>query len=95
MLRGARLVFLDELHAHDPGDAMILSRILLALPVNGATLVATEVSDLSSAELFGIDDVVVEVISERVGELVAGRRAQPAAGVAPSGRGRGAARANP
>ena len=38
---GARLVFLDELHAHDPGDAMILSRLLLALPEHGATLVAT------------------------------------------------------
>ena len=38
---GARLVFLDELHAHDPGDAMILSRLLLALPAHGAMLVAT------------------------------------------------------
>ena len=38
---GARLVFLDELHAHDPGDAMILSRLLLALPAHGAILVAT------------------------------------------------------
>ena len=41
VIGGARLVFLDELHAHDPGDAMILSRLLLALPAHGAILVAT------------------------------------------------------
>ena len=41
VLGGARLVLLDELHAHDPGDAMILSRMLLALPEHGASLVAT------------------------------------------------------
>lgn len=41
LLDGAQLLFLDELHAHDPGDAMILSRMLLALPAYGAVLVAT------------------------------------------------------
>lgn len=41
VLDGARLLFLDELHAHDPGDAMILSRMVLALPSHGAILVAT------------------------------------------------------
>lgn len=41
LLEGVRLLFLDELHAHDPGDAMLLSRLLLALPEHGAVLVAT------------------------------------------------------
>jgi cell division protein ZapE len=41
LLEGVRLLFLDELHAHDPGDAMLLSRVLLALPKRGAVLVAT------------------------------------------------------
>ena len=41
LLDGVRLVFLDELHAHDPGDAMLLSRLVRALPRHGATLVAT------------------------------------------------------
>ena len=31
LLDGVRLLFLDELHAHDPGDAMLLSRLVLAL----------------------------------------------------------------
>ena len=53
--------------------------------------VAEEVSDLSRTDLLGVDDVVVDVIAGRVGELLAGRRAQPATSVAPSGRGRGAA----
>ncbi len=41
LLDGVRLLFLDELHAHDPGDAMLLSRLLLALPSSGAVLLAT------------------------------------------------------
>ncbi len=41
LLGGMRLVFLDELHAHDPGDAMLLSRVVRALPAHGALLVAT------------------------------------------------------
>lgn len=41
LLGGVRLLFLDELHAHDPGDAMLLSRLLRALPDRNATLVAT------------------------------------------------------
>lgn len=41
MLAGVRLLFLDELHAHDPGDAMLLSRLVHALPSRGAVLVAT------------------------------------------------------
>ena len=53
--------------------------------------VAEEVSGLSRTDLLGVDDVVDEVISERVGELVAGRRAQPATSVAPSRRRRSTA----
>lgn len=41
LLDGVRLLFLDELHAHDPGDAMLLSRLLRALQEKGAALVAT------------------------------------------------------
>lgn len=41
LLDGVRLLFLDELHAHDPGDAMLLSRLVLALPQRGAVLVTT------------------------------------------------------
>lgn len=41
LLDGVQLLFLDELHAHDPGDAMLLSRLVLALPARGAVLVAT------------------------------------------------------
>jgi cell division protein ZapE len=41
LLDGVRLLFLDELHAHDPGDAMLLSRLVRALPARGAVLVAT------------------------------------------------------
>ena len=41
LLDGVRLLFLDELHAHDPGDAMLLSRLVLALVPRGAVLVAT------------------------------------------------------
>jgi len=38
---GARVLLLDELHAHDPGDVMLLSRFLRALPPRGVRLVAT------------------------------------------------------
>ena len=38
---GATVLLLDELHAHDPGDAMLLSRFLRALPPRGVRLVAT------------------------------------------------------
>ena len=41
LLDGVRLVFVDELHAHDPGDAMLLARLLRALPEHRAALVAT------------------------------------------------------
>lgn len=41
LLADVRLLFLDELHAHDPGDAMLLSRLVRALPARGAVLVAT------------------------------------------------------
>jgi len=41
VLAGVRLLFLDEVHAHDPGDAMLLSRLVHALPSRGAVLVAT------------------------------------------------------
>ncbi len=41
LLDGVRLLVLDELHAHDPGDAMLLSRLVRALPRYGAVLVAT------------------------------------------------------
>lgn len=41
LLEEVRLLFLNELHAHDPGDAMLLSRLLRALPERGATLMAT------------------------------------------------------
>ncbi len=41
VLRDVRLLFLDELHAHDPGDAMLLSRLVGALLRGGAALVAT------------------------------------------------------
>lgn len=41
LLTEVRLLFLDELHAHDPGDAMLLSRLVRALPPRGAVLVAT------------------------------------------------------
>lgn len=41
LLSGVQLLFLDELHAHDPGDAMLLSRLVRALPGRGTVLVAT------------------------------------------------------
>jgi cell division protein ZapE len=41
VLGGARVLFLDELHAHDPGDAMILSRLVREAFARGVTLVAT------------------------------------------------------
>jgi len=41
LLDGVQLLFLDELHAHDPGDAMLLSRLVRALPIRGAVLVTT------------------------------------------------------
>lgn len=41
ILDGVRLLFLDELHAHDPGDAMLLSRLVRGLPQRGCVLVAT------------------------------------------------------
>lgn len=41
VLAGARVLFLDELHAHDPGDAMLLSRLVRALPERGVRLLAT------------------------------------------------------
>lgn len=41
VLGDAHVLFLDELHAHDPGDAMILSRLLREAFARGTTLVAT------------------------------------------------------
>jgi cell division protein ZapE len=41
LLDGVRLVFLDELHAHDPGDAMLLSRLVRAMRQRRTVLVAT------------------------------------------------------
>lgn len=41
LLGDARALFLDELHAHDPGDAMLLSRLVRALPERGVVLLAT------------------------------------------------------
>ena len=41
LLDGAHLLFLDEFHAHDPGDAMLLARLVRALPPRGTTLLAT------------------------------------------------------
>jgi len=38
---GAEVLLLDELHAHDPGDAMLLSRLVRALPERGVRLLAT------------------------------------------------------
>lgn len=41
VLQGARVLLLDELHAHDPGDAMLLSRLIRAMPERGVRLLAT------------------------------------------------------
>ena len=41
MLDGVRVLFLDELHAHDPGDAMILSRLVREVIGRGGLLLAT------------------------------------------------------
>jgi len=41
LLGDSRVLFLDELHAHDPGDAMLLSRLVRALPQRGVRLLAT------------------------------------------------------
>ncbi len=41
VLGAHRLVFFDELHVHDPGDAALLTRLLERLVQRGATLVAT------------------------------------------------------
>lgn len=38
---GSRVVFLDELHAHDPGDAMLLTRVVQATVDAHAVLVTT------------------------------------------------------
>lgn len=35
------MVFLDELHAHDPGDARMLTQVILAVTVAGEPLLAT------------------------------------------------------
>lgn len=35
------VLLLDELHAHEPGDAMLLSRLIRAMPAHGVRLVAT------------------------------------------------------
>jgi len=40
-LGDARVLFLDELHAHDPGDAMILSRLVRAAFARDVVVVAT------------------------------------------------------
>ncbi len=37
----SRLVFFDELHVHDPGDARLLTRLIERLVERGCTLVAT------------------------------------------------------
>ncbi|MEZ0166436.1 cell division protein ZapE [Kineococcus sp. LSe6-4] len=41
LLQGVRLLHLDEFHAHDPGDAMLLARLVRGLAHQGATLLAT------------------------------------------------------
>ncbi|MFE5339495.1 cell division protein ZapE [Isoptericola sp. NPDC056578] len=41
LLDGTRVLFLDELHAHDPGDAMILSRLVREAVGRGIPLLAT------------------------------------------------------
>ncbi|WP_432537569.1 AFG1/ZapE family ATPase [Kineococcus arenarius] len=41
LLDGVDLLYLDEFHAHDPGDAMLLARLVRALPEQRAALVAT------------------------------------------------------
>lgn len=41
LIGDARVVFLDELHAHDPGDAMLLTRVIQAVTAAGAPLLAT------------------------------------------------------
>ncbi|WP_309133453.1 cell division protein ZapE [Cellulomonas sp.] len=41
LLGDARVLFLDELHAHDPGDAMLLSRLVRGLPERDVLLLAT------------------------------------------------------
>ena len=38
---GVHLLYLDEFHAHDPGDAMLLARLVRALPQQRVTLIAT------------------------------------------------------
>ncbi len=44
-----RLVFFDELHVHDPGDAILLTRLVERLVDRGGTLVAT--SNYAPSEL--------------------------------------------
>ncbi|MFB7800482.1 cell division protein ZapE [Isoptericola sp. NPDC056134] len=41
LLDGTRVLFLDELHAHDPGDAMILARLVREAVGHGIPLLAT------------------------------------------------------
>ncbi|WP_432507316.1 cell division protein ZapE [Kineococcus arenarius] len=41
LLDGVDLLYVDEFHAHDPGDAMLLARLVRALPAHRAALVAT------------------------------------------------------
>jgi cell division protein ZapE len=41
MLDGCGLLFIDEFHAHDPGDAMLLARLVRAASQRRIPLVAT------------------------------------------------------
>ncbi len=41
VIDGRRVLFFDELHVHDPGDARLLTRLLERLVERGTTLVAT------------------------------------------------------
>lgn len=47
MVGDGRVVFLDELHAHDPGDAMLLTQVILAVTAAGAPLPATSTAHLT------------------------------------------------
>jgi cell division protein ZapE len=73
MLGGARILFFDEFHVHDPGDGMLVTRALREIFARGVLLVATSnyaPEDLLPDPMFHhLFEPAISLITERMSVL--------------------------